>query len=251
MKRKRLLNGLMVFIMLLCFVFLSGCSESTKSIDIPLVIENTYVYDGGNILDDSTVEKVNKLLVELESKTDAEVAVVTVPGLKGYSIESYANELFNTLGIGKKSEDNGVLLLVSKDEKRVRLEIGRGFESLLTDSISGRILDDYFVPHRSEGDYNTATDQTVQAVCKYIADERGITLSNISVEINEKSVTEDNASGVEIILIIILVIIIAAVALALLDKGSNGRSSGGSSGDSFSGGSSFGGGFSGGGGASR
>ena len=87
------------------------------------------------------------------------------------SIENYSNNLFNTLGIGKKGKDNGVLLLFSRSDEKVRLEIGRGLEEFLTDSKCGRILDDYFVPYREDDDYTKATEMTVKAVLTVIAEE--------------------------------------------------------------------------------
>lgn len=245
---------LLLTLVLICFGCLSGCDSKTKEIYVPEVKADIYVYDKGEIISNEIKKKTNDLLDELESKTSAEVVVITVPDLNGYDIESYANKLFNRLGIGKNTDDNGVLLLISRDDKRVRLEIGRGFESLLTDSVSGRILDDYFVPYREKGDYDKAVDQTTQAVCKYIADESGVFLSGISDSVSNSVLESEDGASINLFLIIILIIIIMFVVLVICgddSNGSGGHYGGGSFGSGFSGGSSFGGGFSGGGGASR
>ena len=246
---------LLLMLVLICFGYLSGCDSKTKEIYVPEVKADIYVYDKGEIISNEIKKKTNDLLDELESKTSAEVVVITVPDLNGYDIESYANKLFNKLGIGKNTDDNGVLLLISRDDKRVRLEIGRGFESLLTDSVSGRILDDYFVPYREKGDYDKSVDQTTQAVCKYIADESGVFLSGISDSVSNSVVeSKEEESSINLFLIIMLMIIIVLVVLVISgddSNGSGGHFGGGSFGGGFSGGSSFGGGFSGGGGASR
>lgn len=246
---------IMLFMLtIICLGCISGCTSESKEIYVPEVKADTYVYDNGEILSNDIQKKTNDLLDDLESKTKAEVVVITVPDLNGYDIENYANKLFNKLGIGKKTEDNGVLLLISRDDKKVRLEIGRGFESLLTDSISGRILDDYFVPYRETDDYDSAVDQTTQAICKYIADESGVSLSGISDNVSRSVVeSKEEKSSFGLFLILLIFIIIFVIVIACDDDfgGSGGHFGGGSFGGGFSGGSSFGGGFSGGGGASR
>ncbi len=88
------------------------------------------------------------MLVELEEKTESEFVIVSVESLLDRTIEDYANNLFNTLGIGKKGQDNGALLIFSRSDEKVRLEIGRGLEGCLNDAKCGRILDNYFVPYR-------------------------------------------------------------------------------------------------------
>lgn len=247
---------MLFMLVIICFGCISGCNQS-KEIYIPEVKADIYVYDKGEIISNDIENKTNDLLNELESKTSAEVVVITVPDLNGYDIENYANKLFNTLGIGKKTDDNGVLLLISRDDKKVRLEIGRGFESLLTDSISGRILDNYFVPNRETGDYDTAVDQTSQAVCKYIADNSGVELDGISSDISSTIPNDTDSSG-NLAIIIFMIIVFFILAVIIFSNGPGSSSGGGYGGGhyyggsgGFSGGSSFGGGFSGGGGASR
>ena len=80
---------------------------------------------------------MNQFLVALEEQTTIEFAVITVPTLGNLSIESYAVKLGNKLGIGKADDDNGILLLISREDERVRLEIGKGLQGTLTDSVSG------------------------------------------------------------------------------------------------------------------
>lgn len=220
---------------------LLGCATS-EDIPIPEVKEDTYVYDVDNIIDDETEKKLNELLVELEEKTDIEFAVISVESLLNRSIEYYANTIFNTLEIGKKEKDNGILLLFSRSDKKVRLEIGRGLEGDLNDSKCGRILDEYFVPYRENDEYTEATEMTVEAVISVIAEEYEINIQDL----DKKQLSKDEYNYGWIYLIIIVIAIIIIVK-------SGGHSSGGyygGSSDGFSSGG-FGGGFSGGGGASR
>lgn len=254
MIKKRIFSYAMLLLVLFNIIcILSGCSTSEK-IPIPTVKENVYIYDEDNILDDEVESSLNQMLVELEEKTEAEFVVVSIESLLDHSIETYANNLFNTLGIGKKGKDNGVLLLISRSDKRVRLEIGRGLEGCLTDSKCGNILDNYFVPYRESDEYTKATDLTVQAVLKVVSKEYDITIDGLNAEnlqVEEKS----GLTGKQIIItIIIVLVIIIVLELITGHLGGDGFGdgiflSGGSSGSGSSGG--FGGGFSGGGGASR
>ena len=260
MSIKKVLSYTLVFFFLLFSFMLFNTIRSSASVPAPAVLQNTFVYDQASILSDDTEKIVNKMLNELEAKTSAEVAIITTPSLYWNSLEDYANKLFNQLGIGKKGKDNGVLLLISADNKKVRLEIGRGLEGVLTDSISGRILDDYFVPYRKINDYDSAVYFTASAVANKIAASSGVVLNG----------TDENASVADaeelpdiFYTIIAIAIIIGMIILYFVNPDlfwmiilsflSCGRSSSGGS-SSHSGrssGGSFGGGFSGGGGASR
>lgn len=231
---------------------LTACSSSEK-IPIPKVEDNVYIYDEDNVIDDDVEETLNGILVDLEEKTEAEFVVVSVESLLDRTIEEYANNLFNTLGIGKKGEDNGILLLFSRSDERVRLEIGRGMEGFLNDSKCGRILDDYFVPYREEDKYTEATEMTVKAVVSVIAEEYDVQIQGVDEEIN---VEEESDGDIPLWLAVVIIVAILgfALLLAILDDGTGGSSGGyygGSSGGGFSSSGSFGGGFSGGGGASR
>ena len=247
MNKKRIISYVMLLITFV--IMLTGCTTSEK-IPIPKVEKDVYIYDEDNIIDDDVEEKLNKMLVELEKKSEVEFVVVSVESLLDRSIEDYANNLFNTLGIGKKEKHNGLLLLFSRSDKKVRLEIGRGLEGCLNDSKCGRILDDYFVPYRENDEYTKATEMTVKAVLNVVAEEYKIGIQGL-----EKNLPVKDDSDDEIPLwvwIIIVIIIVAGIIITSYFSGGNssgGEFYGGSS-SGFSGGG-FGGGFSGGGGASR
>lgn len=204
---------LTVLIILSCL--LCGCSSATDKtaddsnvqIQVPEVLEDTYVYDQGNIISDDQEAVINNILVQLEEKTTVEFAVITIPSLNDLTIEQYAVKLANTLGIGKAGEDNGILLLVSKTDSKVRLEIGRGLQGFLTDSVSGRILDKYFVPSREKDNYNDACFNTVNAVINCIANSDDYEFSEIEGLDPEMTVeTEDKLTAGQVIGIIALII---------------------------------------------
>jgi uncharacterized protein len=92
-------------------------------------------------------------LKELERDTSAEVAVVTVRGLAGRTVEEYATGMFAQWAIGKKDADNGVLILVAVDDRAMRIEVGYGLEGILPDGLAGSVIRETFLPRFRENDY--------------------------------------------------------------------------------------------------
>ena len=254
-KRKRKIVFLcMTCLMILVTIISSGCSAfDTEEIPIPEVQKDVYVYDEDNIIDDETEQKLNRLLIQLESKTTAEVAVITTPSLQNMQIETYSYKLANTLGIGKEDKDNGVLLLISRNDTKVRLEIGKGLEGCLNDSKCGRILDDYFVPYRENDEYSEGTYQTIQAVVSVIAKEYNTTLEGIEKDYNQEMYDNEKEQLTDLIWAIVILIIIIVIIITLDQIFFDGTLSEAifDSIDSSSGGGGFGGGSFGGGGATR
>ena len=253
-KKRQLVSRLCVIFMCIgiSIIALTGCDGNSSKIPIPTVKEDVYVYDEDNIIDDDVEDEINGILVDLEEKTEAEFVVITVEDLQGYEIEDYANELFNTLGIGKDNEDNGVLLLISRSDERVRLEIGRGLEGCLNDAKCGRILDDYFVPYRESDNYTEGTELTVEAVLNVLADEYNVQIRGVDEDLQVKEEETDDFKWVKIALLVIMIILVTLRFILCLIGDDDDYHGGGIffSGGGSSGGS-FGGGFSGGGGASR
>ena len=248
----------LVVALIVIFTPLNSLADSSK-IKLPDVKKDTFIYDQGDFLNDDEERKVNELLVKLEKASTIEFAVITIPSLNDLTIEEYANKMANELGIGKKEKDNGVLLLISKTDNKVRLEIGNGLQGILTDSISGRILDNYFVPYRESNEYEKAVSQTVQAVINRIASSEEYDFSIDGID--ESLVVDDDISGTTVFIIILVLVLIAVVLdgatgyywgngfgdgiiFMLLEYISDISSSGGGSGGHFGGGGYSGGGAS-------
>jgi uncharacterized protein len=233
----------MLILHLLCSVALA------EVVQVPIVEYKTYVYDNEELLTTDQEETLNSVLRYLEEKTSIEFAVVTVSSYSGISIEDYANRMFNSLGLGKKDKDNGILLLVSKDEGHARLEIGYGLESLLTDGICGRILDSFYVPNRDNGNHANSVIKTANGVLAIIGKEYNIDFVEDQESIVETIKKEDIVVSIlKIVTCIILVIIMVYLQIHL---NLSSRSKLFYVGSSSRGGGHFGGGLSGGGGASR
>lgn len=126
---------------------------SVRAQDLPTHVGK--VNDFAEVLDRSQRQALESQLADLERATSAEVAVVTVPGLGGRTVEEYATALFNAWGIGKKGRDNGVLILVAVDDHAMRIEVGYGLEGILPDGLAGAVIRETFLPSFRNNDYPT------------------------------------------------------------------------------------------------
>ena len=122
------------------------------------------ITDNAEILGAATKQRLNPQLKAHEDKTPNQIVVLTVPSLEGESIESYAEQVFNTWKLGQKGKDNGVLLLVAPNERRMRIEVGYGLEGTLTDVAASRIIRNVMTPRFKEGNYNAGVEAGIKAI---------------------------------------------------------------------------------------
>jgi uncharacterized protein len=137
-----------------------------------------WVSDFANVIDPDAEKSLTALCGELDQKTDAQIAVVTVESLGGTPIENYAHALFNEWGIGRKDDNRGILILVATADHQWRIQTGRGLETLLPNArvaeIGGRM-----VPDLRRQQYSTAVLRTAREIARIIAKERGVTLDSV------------------------------------------------------------------------
>lgn len=162
-----------------------------------------YVNDFAGVFDLATKDKLTRLTRELESKTGAELAVVSVKSLAGKDIETYSNEIFSQWEIGKAKSDNGILLLVALAEKKVRIEVGYGLEGVLPDGKCGRILDERIIPYFKEGQYGEGLYQGAQAIAAEIYQEAQVS-PPASLEGKELTEQNDNLSFLDILIFLLI-----------------------------------------------
>lgn len=99
-----------------------------------------YVSDYANILDPAHRQELERYCKRVEELTKAEMSLVTLPTLEGEPIEDVANNLYRRWGVGKKGTNEGIMLLLVTNDRRMRLEVGYGLEPILPDGFAGRIL---------------------------------------------------------------------------------------------------------------
>ena len=129
------------------------------------------VNDYANILSPATVTALEQKLADFESRESTQIAVLTVPDLQGVEIEEFSIKVAEHWKIGQKKIDNGVILLVAKQERRVRIEVGYGLEGRLTDLRSGRIIDGIITPAFKAGNYDKGITDGVDAIIQTVQGE--------------------------------------------------------------------------------
>jgi uncharacterized protein len=124
------------------------------------------VVDNANLLSPAAEVKLTDELAALEQKTGHQVVVATLPTLQGYEIEDYGYQLLRTWGIGRKEQDDGAILIVAPNERKVRIEVGYGLEPVLTDALSSVIIGRAILPAFKEGKFEAGvvagTEQIVR-----------------------------------------------------------------------------------------
>ena len=137
----------------------------------PVPTSEIYAQDYANVLSRDTRSRINRLSSDLNSRTKAQIAVVTIPSLEGETIEDYSLALFRKWGIGDRTLNNGVLILLAVEEKKSRIEVGYGLEGILPDAKTGRIQDSAIRPGIAAEDYNAAMLNGYTAVLQEVAKE--------------------------------------------------------------------------------
>lgn len=130
------------------------------------------VVDEAGMLSPGTVEGLTGILEQLERETGAQVAVLTVPSLEGEAVEDYAQRVAETWRLGRAGEDDGVLLLIARDDRRMRIEVGYGLEGKIPDVLAGRILDNLVRPRFRAGEFDAGIASGVGAVAALIRGEQ-------------------------------------------------------------------------------
>jgi uncharacterized protein len=166
--RPRRLIALGAFVLLMSAY---GGAEPLTSIANPRTRDGTWVTDTPGILRADTIAGLNAAIGDFERTNGAEMAVVVIRSLDGLSIEEAAVKLFELWKIGKANKDNGLLLLWSTGDRRVRVEVGYGLEGVLPDSKVGRILDTYVIPKFKSGEFDEGLRDGVDALLRAAREE--------------------------------------------------------------------------------
>ncbi|WP_066721343.1 TPM domain-containing protein [Sphingomonas pituitosa] len=110
------------------------------------------VVDDAHLLSPEQVAQLTQLSEAVQKASSRQLVVATIPDLQGYDIADYGYQLGRTWGIGQKGADNGILLIVAPNERKVRIEVGYGLEPIMTDALSNQIIRDVIVPKFKAGD---------------------------------------------------------------------------------------------------
>lgn len=201
-------------LIMVCVALLSGPLSAMTVDEVPnihLKDARQYVTDPSAILSTAARDSINLMLGQLEQGSGIEVAVVMLPSIGNDDIFDFAHNLFRKWGIGKKKENNGLLVLFVMDQHKVRFTTGYGLEGTLTDALSKRIQMNEMVPAFKEGKWDEGMVKGVRATVAILkgevaADQYGATNANG----NDEELTTFDVIAISMVFIVIILIIVLA-----------------------------------------
>ncbi len=192
------------------------------------------VNDYTDTLNNAQKEELNNLLADCERKTSSQVVLFIIKSLNGDTIEGYSMKLAEKYKFGQKKFDNGVILLVALNDRKLRIEVGYGLESILTDLKCNYIINKLIVPFFKKGDYPGGIKKGLETIVAIVNKDFDISPEELKKYKND---SDEGGSWVGLIFFLLCMIFVGVV------PGGSGGGGGFSSGGGFSGGGgSFGGG---------
>ncbi len=178
---------------ILCLSFVKA---NTQDI-LPVPNPPRLVTDKAAILSTQQVEILEQKLVALDDTSSNQIAIVAIQSLNGYDVADYANKLFRDWKIGNKKTNNGVLILVAPNERRIRIEVGYGLEGAIPDITANDIIDNIITPRFKEGNFYAGLDGAVDALSAAAVGEYKV-----------RREREEGGDGISLLVFIIIMIII-------------------------------------------
>jgi uncharacterized protein len=204
-----------------------------------------YVNDHAGLMDETARAKLEAFLDQVQKKTGAQFAVLTMQTTAPLTASEYKVLVFQQWKIGKQGEDNGLLLLVAVDERDARFEPGYGLEGTLPDGFLSRVFRNEMAPRFRAGDYAGGITAGMIACAARLAAEKGVTLEWNGEELRYGRGGDYGLPARGLVLFVVFVIILLIIASGMLGRsvGRGGRRGGGYGGWGGLGGGGFGGGF--------
>jgi uncharacterized protein len=219
-------------------------ASSVYALDVPELTGR--VVDNAKILSAEDAARISALLEAHERSTGQQFAVLTVPSLEGQAIEQFSIRVVDAWKLGKKGKDDGLLLLVAPNDRKVRIDTGYGLEGSVTDAQSSRIIRDVISPDFRNGDYARGIDNGLKALMMVSSGK----VPDVAGPAGNEGQDRPAQRGLPLGLVLFLILFVSPFLLPLLfGRGRRGGGFyGGPFGGGFGGGGFGGGGFGGGGG---
>ena len=168
----------------------------------------SYVNDYASMLSPQVVQQLEGELAAFEKSDSTQIVLLTIPSLEGEVLEEYSIKVVEKWQIGQKGKDNGALLLVVKNDRKIRIESGRGLEGTLTDLVSGRIIRNEMTPAFKRGEYDVGVARGVGAIMATVRGEYSA----------EPRDLRHGKKGASPILTLLLFVLVASVFLGAISK---------------------------------
>jgi uncharacterized protein len=211
------MKQLNIYIKYYLLVFLLAFVVKVSAQDVPEKpsLDTSYYEIGTTLLEEAQKREIEQKLINYADTTSTQIVVVVVPTTGGEYIDRYKVDLAHKWGIGQKDKDNGILLLIAKDDRKVAIASGYGTEHLLTDAMSKRIIEDVILPEFKNGDFYAGIDEGTNAIFKVM-----------SGEYTEDRDFGNDGPGFGAVVIFLFIIIFIIVISIISRKGGGGGSGG-------------------------
>ena len=205
------------------------------------------VNDYAQLFTESELQKLNTFLYSIDQNNALQIAVLTVPSLQGESIEDYSIRVAEQWKIGEKGKDNGVILVIAAQDRKLRIEVGYGLEELLTDAKSSKIIRSVIAPQFQKHEYGAGVLLGIKSIAGIVLQEESL----VDEAVQESERRHDDSIPLPVIIFLIIIYLFGSRFMPgswfwpLLFLSAGRRSSGFSGhggGRGFSGGSGFSGG---------
>jgi uncharacterized protein len=176
--RQRNLSGFLLLAFLIAIHLTAGAQKPLPE------LWGLHIHDEAKVLSQQTVEQLENQLKIYEDSTSNQIAVLIITSLEGESLEEYSLRVAEKWQLGQKDKDNGVLLLISVDDHKMRIETGYGLEGVLTDALSSRIIRNELAPNFRRNDFDGGVTAGINAIIAAIGGEY------TAEDVNENSIEE-------------------------------------------------------------
>ncbi len=183
------------------------------------------VVDAANVLPADVEARIAARSEAIETATTAQLVVVTIPDLQGFPIEDYGYRLGRHWGIGQKGKDNGVLLIVAPNDRRVRIEVGYGLEPVLTDALASVIIQRQILPAFRAGDLPGGVEAGFEAIARQFELPPEAARANVAAAEAQRG-ADDEAPGIFFLLFLLFLLLWLWLALKRTKGGRRARRGG-------------------------
>jgi len=139
-------------LVLVLIFFLSFLPCRVQALEIPQL--QGYINDYARMISSAAATRLEEELKSFEQSDSTQVVILTIPTLQGEAIDGFGIKVAEAWKIGQKNKDNGIIVIVAKQERKIRIEVGRGLEGKMTDLLAGRIIDLVISPRFKRGDFD-------------------------------------------------------------------------------------------------
>ncbi len=191
-------------ILIAIFIIFASFITSVHALDVPAL--SGRINDRASLLSPSTAQALEKKLAAFERETTNQVVLLTVPSLEGETIEGYAIKVAEAWKPGQKDKGNGVILILAKKERKIRIEVGTGLQGVLPDITAGQIIRGAMAPPLKAGNFDAGISAGIDAIISATKGEFKATPTD------RKAAKKKGSSGygLFLILLVIAVMIVAA-----------------------------------------